>query len=97
MLIYSDLCIMPNIPRNTVYMHVFFHGNLFLHLKWQTDCEFWQAPLSHFINMSFLFADGTLKSFLTNYPYAPPCLINCIVLLLGVLSVIFLLPETLNR
>ncbi|KAL5479629.1 hypothetical protein EMCRGX_G023177 [Ephydatia muelleri] len=42
-------------------------------------------------------SNGTLKTFLTDYPYAPPCLISCLVLMVGVFSVILLLPETLNR
>ncbi|KAL5479638.1 hypothetical protein EMCRGX_G023187 [Ephydatia muelleri] len=41
--------------------------------------------------------DGTLKLFLTNFPYSPPFLLNTLVCIAGVLAVIFLLPETLDK
>ena len=41
--------------------------------------------------------DGTLKTYLTTFPYSLPFILNMLVCIAGALAVIFILPETLPK
>eukprot|EP00731_Ephydatia_muelleri_P025369 Em0017g452a len=72
-----------------------------LSFSWMTAAVF--APLFSGLSAdpigqyNLTLSNGTLKTYLTTFPYALPFILNMLVCIAGALAVIFVLPETLHK